>query len=86
LLIYSRAASYRGSLNMNSTWQHGKMNRRKHNNNNNNNNKLRGFSPRSNYTDRVTAACRRSSCQRFADRGVLHSQRGRSPTAVISVF
>jgi hypothetical protein len=26
-------------------------------------NKLRGFSPQANYTDRETAACRRSSCQ-----------------------
>jgi hypothetical protein len=26
-------------------------------------NKLRGFSPLANYTDRATAACRRSSCQ-----------------------
>ena len=30
------------------------------NNNNNNNNKLRGLSPRANYTDRVAAAGRRS--------------------------
>jgi hypothetical protein len=26
-------------------------------------NKLRGLSPRANYTDRETAACRRSYCQ-----------------------
>jgi hypothetical protein len=32
-------------------------------------NKLRGLSPRANYTDRAKAACRRSWCQRFADRG-----------------
>jgi hypothetical protein len=33
-------------------------------------NKLRGLSPRENYTDRATAACRRSYCQLFfADRG-----------------
>jgi hypothetical protein len=31
--------------------------------------KLRGLSPRANYTDRATAACRRSDCQLLADRG-----------------
>jgi hypothetical protein len=31
--------------------------------------KLHGLSPRANYTDRATAACRRSDCQLFADRG-----------------
>jgi hypothetical protein len=31
--------------------------------------KLHGLSPRANYTDRATAACRRSDCQFFADRG-----------------
>jgi hypothetical protein len=31
--------------------------------------KLLGLSPRANYTDRATAACRRSDCQLFADRG-----------------
>jgi hypothetical protein len=31
--------------------------------------KLHGLSPRANYTDRATAACRRSDCQHFADRG-----------------
>jgi hypothetical protein len=31
--------------------------------------KLHGLSPRENYTDRATAACRRSDCQLFADRG-----------------
>jgi hypothetical protein len=30
---------------------------------------LHGLSPRANYTDRATAACWRSDCQRFADRG-----------------
>jgi hypothetical protein len=30
--------------------------------------KLHGLSPRANYTDRATAACRRSDCQLFADR------------------
>jgi hypothetical protein len=32
-------------------------------------NKLHGLSPRVNYTDRATAACRRSDCQLFSDRG-----------------
>jgi hypothetical protein len=36
-------------------------------------NKLHGLSPRANYTDRATAACRRSDCQRFADRGCTWS-------------
>jgi hypothetical protein len=31
--------------------------------------KLHGLSPRANYTDRATAACRRSDCLLFADRG-----------------
>jgi hypothetical protein len=31
--------------------------------------KLHGLSPRANYTDRATVACRRSDCQLFADRG-----------------
>jgi putative ribosome biogenesis GTPase RsgA len=31
--------------------------------------KLHGLSPRANYADRATAACRRSDCQHFADRG-----------------
>jgi hypothetical protein len=30
--------------------------------------KLQGLSPRANYTDRATAACRRSDCQLVADR------------------
>jgi hypothetical protein len=30
--------------------------------------KLHGLSPRANYRDRATAACRRSDCQLFADR------------------
>jgi hypothetical protein len=30
---------------------------------------LHGLSPRVNYTDLGTAACRRSDCQLFADRG-----------------
>jgi hypothetical protein len=31
--------------------------------------KLHGLSPRAKYIDRATAACRRSDCQLFADRG-----------------
>jgi hypothetical protein len=31
--------------------------------------KLHGLSPRANYTDLATAACQRSDCQLFADRG-----------------
>jgi hypothetical protein len=31
--------------------------------------KLHGLNPRANYTDRATAACRRSDFQLFADRG-----------------
>jgi hypothetical protein len=31
--------------------------------------KLHGLSPRANYSDQATAACRRSDCQLFADRG-----------------
>jgi hypothetical protein len=30
--------------------------------------KLNGLSPRANYTDRATAACRQSDCQLFADK------------------
>jgi hypothetical protein len=30
--------------------------------------KLHGLSPRANYIDRATAACRRSDCQLLADR------------------
>jgi hypothetical protein len=43
--------------------------------------KLRGFSPQGNYTDRATAACRRSSCQLFRIEGVAWSAQ-RIPTAV----
>jgi hypothetical protein len=46
-----------------------------------NKNKLRGLSPQANYTDRATAACRRS--QRIE--GVAWSEQ-RIPTAVFSVF
>jgi hypothetical protein len=31
--------------------------------------KLHGLNPRANYTYRATAACQRSDCQLFADRG-----------------
>jgi hypothetical protein len=31
--------------------------------------KLHGLSPQANYTNRATAACQRSQCQLFADRG-----------------
>jgi hypothetical protein len=31
--------------------------------------KLQGLSPRANYTNRATVACRRSDCQLVADRG-----------------
>jgi hypothetical protein len=31
--------------------------------------KLHGLSPRANYTDRATAACRRSDCKLSSDRG-----------------
>jgi hypothetical protein len=37
--------------------------------------KLHGLSPPANYTDRATAACRRSDCQLFADRGCHVRQR-----------
>jgi hypothetical protein len=37
--------------------------------NNKQTNKLRGLDSRANYTNRATAACRRSQFQRFADRG-----------------
>jgi hypothetical protein len=32
-------------------------------------NKLHALSPRANYTDRETVACRRSDCQLFGDKG-----------------
>jgi hypothetical protein len=44
--------------------------------------KLRGFSPRTNYTDRRLSV---KLVPTFAARGVLRSQRGGSPTAVISI-
>jgi hypothetical protein len=47
--------------------------------------KLYGLSPRANYTDRATAACRRSNCQCFRLEGATWSA-WRIPTAVFSVF
>jgi hypothetical protein len=35
--------------------------------------KLHGLSPRANYTDRATAACRRSECQRLWIEGATWS-------------
>jgi hypothetical protein len=47
--------------------------------------KLHGLSPRANYTDRATAACRRSDCQRFRIKGAIWSA-WRITTAVFSIF
>jgi hypothetical protein len=47
--------------------------------------KLRGLSPRANYTDRATAACRRNDCQLLRIEGATWST-WRIPTAVFSVF
>jgi hypothetical protein len=47
--------------------------------------KLHGLSPRANYTDRATAACRRSECQLLRIEGATWSV-WRIPTAVFSVF
>jgi hypothetical protein len=47
--------------------------------------KLHGLSPRANYTDRATAACRRSDCQLLLIEGATWSA-WRIPTAVFSVF
>jgi hypothetical protein len=47
--------------------------------------KLRGLSPRANYTDRVTAACRRSKCQLLRLAGVAWSAQ-RIPMAVFSAL
>jgi hypothetical protein len=46
--------------------------------------KLRGLSPRVNYTDRATAACQRSLCQLLRVEGIAWSER-QIPTAVLSV-
>jgi hypothetical protein len=47
--------------------------------------KLHGLSTRANYTDRATAACRRSDCQLMRIEGATWSA-WRIPTAVFSVF
>jgi hypothetical protein len=47
--------------------------------------KLHGLSPRANYTDRATAACRRSDCQPLRIEGAKWSA-WLIPTAVFSVF
>jgi hypothetical protein len=47
--------------------------------------KLHGLSPWANYTDRATAACRRSDCQLLRIEGVTWLA-WRIPTAVFSVF
>jgi hypothetical protein len=47
--------------------------------------KNHGLSPRANYTDRATAACRRSDCQLLRIKGATWSAR-RIPSAVFSVF
>jgi hypothetical protein len=49
-----------------------------------NKNKLHGLSPQANYTDRATAACRRSDCQLLWIKGATWSV-WRIPTAVFSV-
>jgi hypothetical protein len=49
-------------------------------------NKLRGLSPLANYTNRATAACRRSSCQLLRIEGCRVVSAVDPPTAVISVF
>jgi hypothetical protein len=47
--------------------------------------KLHGLSPRANYTDRVTTACRRSDCQLLPVEGATWSA-WRIPTAVFLIF
>jgi hypothetical protein len=47
--------------------------------------KLHGLSPRANYTDRATAACRRSDCQLMRIEGATWSA-WRIPSAVFSRF
>jgi hypothetical protein len=42
-------------------------------------NKLHGLSPRANYTDQATAACRRSDCQLLRIEGATCCQRDGSP-------
>jgi hypothetical protein len=48
-------------------------------------NKLHGLCPRANYTDRATAACRRSDCQLLRIKGATWSA-SRIPPVVFSVF
>jgi hypothetical protein len=48
-------------------------------------NKLHGLSPQANYTDRATAACRRSDCQLVRIEGATWSA-WRIPPAVFLVF
>jgi hypothetical protein len=48
-------------------------------------NKLRGLSPQANYSNRATAACRRSDCQLLRIEGETWSA-WRIPTAVFSVL
>jgi hypothetical protein len=47
--------------------------------------KLHGLSPQANYTDRATAACRRSNCQLLRIESATWSA-WRIPTAVFSIF
>jgi hypothetical protein len=47
--------------------------------------KLHGLNPRANYTDRATAACRRSDCQLLRIEGATWSA-SQIPTAVFSDF
>jgi hypothetical protein len=47
--------------------------------------KLHGLSPRANYTDRATAACRRSDCQLVRIEGATWSA-WRMPPGVFSIF
>jgi hypothetical protein len=47
--------------------------------------KLHGLSPRANYTDRATAACRRSDCQLLRIKGTTWSA-WRIPSTVFSIF
>jgi hypothetical protein len=47
--------------------------------------KLHGLSPRANYTDRATAACRRSHCQLLRIEGATWSA-WRIPMAIFSDF
>jgi hypothetical protein len=47
--------------------------------------KLHGLTQRANYTDRATAACRRSDCQLLRIQGATWSA-WQIPTAVFSIF